>query len=124
MEKKMNKIIEYQTDIQCIDICKSAKTGCPESVNQDDMFVQISLQIINEKGEIISEYGHCMECETPVAYHNDYSGEWESGDEAEFIFDKYYRDDSFEREGMEVCSWCAEWTRSVATTCDKCNRKL
>ncbi|TNC79321.1 MAG: hypothetical protein C9356_19765 [Oleiphilus sp.] len=31
---------------------------------------------------------------------------------------------SFEREGMEVCSWCAEWTRSVATTCDKCDRKL
>lgn len=31
---------------------------------------------------------------------------------------------SFEPEGMEVCSWCAEWTRSVTSTCDKCDRNM
>lgn len=85
-----NKIIESGSDIQSINACITAKTGCSEDIDQDDFFVQITHHIINEKGEIISEYGHCMECETPVAYHDDFSDSWESGREAELIWSEYY----------------------------------
>ena len=86
----MDKIEEVQTEIQCIDVCKYTENGCSEDKDQDEMFVVITHQIRDEKDKLISEYGHCMDCSTPVAYHDKYTAEWESSDKAELIWNEYY----------------------------------